>query len=67
MEQYMRIYGILRNSLCKRNITTFYTKERTTLIKDSLRLSGFALIMLTAGIGLVAWWAYRELGAFCDL
>jgi len=37
-------------------------KERTTLIKDSLRLSGFALIMLTAGIGLGAWWAYRELG-----
>jgi len=37
-------------------------KERTTLIKNSLRLSGFALIMLTAGIGLGAWWAYRELG-----
>ncbi len=37
-------------------------KERTTLIKDSLRLSGFALIMLTDGIGLGAWWAYRELG-----
>ena len=37
-------------------------KERTTLIKDSLRLSGFALIMLTSGIGLGAWWAYRELG-----
>lgn len=37
-------------------------EERTTLIKDSLRLSGFALIMLTAGIGLGAWWAYRELG-----
>lgn len=37
-------------------------KERTILIKDSLRLSGFALIMLTAGIGLGAWWAYRELG-----
>lgn len=36
--------------------------ERTTLIKDSLRLSGFALIMLTSGIGLGAWWAYRELG-----
>ena len=37
-------------------------QERKTLIKDSLRLSGFALMMLTSGIGLGAWWAYRELG-----
>ncbi len=37
-------------------------QERKILIKDSLRLSGFALMMLTSGIGLGAWWAYRELG-----
>lgn len=36
--------------------------DRKVLIKNSLNLSSFALLLLTAGIGLGSWWAYRELG-----
>ncbi len=37
-------------------------KDRQVLIKTSLHLSSLALLLLTAGIGLGSWWAYRELG-----
>ena len=37
-------------------------KDRKVIIKKSLHISSLALLLLTAGIGLGSWWAYRELG-----
>ena len=36
--------------------------DKQIILKNSLRMSSFALLVLTAGIGLGSWWAYRELG-----
>jgi len=36
--------------------------ETQNILRNSLLFSSFALMALTAGIGLGAWWAYRELG-----
>ena len=38
------------------------SKDKEEIIKSSLHLSSLALMLLTAGIGLGSWWAYRELG-----
>ena len=38
------------------------SKDKEEIIKSSLHFSSLALMLLTAGIGLGSWWAYRELG-----
>ena len=37
-------------------------KDKQIILQNSLHLSSLALLLLTAGIGLGSWWAYRELG-----
>ncbi len=37
-------------------------KDRKMILETSFHLSSLALLLLTAGIGLGSWWAYRELG-----
>ncbi len=38
------------------------SEDKALILKNNILFSNIALTMLTAGIGLGAWWAYRELG-----
>ncbi len=37
-------------------------KDKQNILKNNMLFSSIALVALTSGIGLGAWWAYRELG-----
>ena len=43
-------------------ILLYRPEERQGILELSKRFSSFALMLLTIGVGLGSWWAYRELG-----
>ena len=52
-------YVVLFVSGC---LLLYRLEEKTQILDVSKKFSSFALVTLTAGIGLGSWWAYRELG-----
>lgn len=52
-------YVVLFVSGC---LLLYRPEEKTQILDVSKKFSSFALVTLTAGIGLGSWWAYRELG-----